>query len=107
MMNRLKIRHTFHLVTVQHSIAVESLLLNPKNLHSGSIQCLKNPFHDWSASRDRPSMRFSMSSPYSGIFCDVEMLSAVSANFRQDISAASETYSADIQQRCRLGFYVD
>src|SRR5262249_59862462 len=51
-------------------------------------------------------MRFSILSPYSGIFATLR-LSALSASFRHDISAASETYSADTQQRCQLGFYSD
>jgi hypothetical protein len=34
-------------------------------------------------------------------------LSALSASFRHDISAASETYSADIRQKCQPGFHAD
>jgi hypothetical protein len=34
-------------------------------------------------------------------------LPALASGFRRDISTASETYSADVQQRCQLGFHLD
>jgi hypothetical protein len=34
-------------------------------------------------------------------------LSALAAGFRRSISTASETYSADIRQKCQPGFHTD
>jgi len=39
-------------------------------------------------------------------FYDVEIVD-IALGFPHDISAASERHSADIRQRCQLGFYVD
>jgi hypothetical protein len=61
-------------VTVQ-----QQLRLNSKKLQPGSIQCLKNPFHDRSASMidHQWAQVFDVISVF-GDFCDVEIVGVVS-----------------------------